>query len=424
MANPTPRKTATKAKSHQPPSPPKARPKTPRIRASHPPLKTIQMCGVNYKTAGANIRSRLEGAIPQAARFSNGSTKALIAAPQRLELLCCGGDGVKAVEEFRQALMPCQLSRHTYLYKGDQALSHLCRLATGLASPTAGDPATIRAVAGLKARTNSPLRFLLDYAGQTLERIKSETDLFLMPSSLAAAATTVIKEIFAEEPLNLSIAGGDNKGGTISGAGKTKATPKTTAKASLKKLGGASAEPTELASIGGYGKMLASHILQHRSNCRLRPISKHTHILLLASHWSGDRIARLANQNPLQPLLVLDATTPALGSSQMPRQSVFYFDLNDLEQRALNAASPQTVAAAEKVVTSMVRSYPNPTRLGELGALKRALARTALSHAPHTHHRGEAMASLANRLGSAFLNVAPNRRLMARKLTLALKQNQ
>ena len=415
MANLTPRKTATKAKP----------PKTPRIRASHPPLKTIQMCGVNYKTAGANIRSRLEGAMPQAARFSNDSTKALIAAPQRLELLCYGGDGVKAVEEFLQALMPCQLSRHTYLYKGDQALSHLCRLATGLASPTAGDPATIRAVAGLKARTNSPLRFLLDYARQTLERIKSETDLFLMPSSLVAAATTVIKEIFAEEPLNLSIVGGDNKGGTISGVGKTKATPKTTAKASsLKKLGGASTEPTELASIGGYGKMLASHILQHRSNCRLRPISKHTHILLLASHWSGDRIARLANQNPLQPLLVLDATTPALGSSQMPRQSVFYFDLNDLEQRALNAASPQTVAAAEKVVTSMVRSYPNPTRLGELGALKRALARTALSHAPHTHHRGEAMASLANRLGSAFLNVAPNRRLMARKLTLALKQNQ
>ena len=351
--------------------------------AKAPGLAELFMCGINHRTAGAKLRRRLSWGDDE----RNPKDAVLITAPGRLELLACGKKqfGRAREELFRRLAMAREikqstLAAHSYGISGEEALHHLCRLASGLDSPTPGDSSLPRAVKRAEAQS-AALAFLLDYATATGERVAAETELFLRPSTISAVAVAIAEEIFADgRQLAVGVWG--------------------------------DAEQDHAASLAAY--------MRHHKNWRFSGrVGVQTDILILSNKtFTADDLKRLVAKRPLAPLFIIDTATP---STELPNSdSVFYYDLNDLEQRALRSYPPQTIAAAEKLVEAAVRSYPHHHTIGDLGALRRSAKARAAALAAANPQLGkvELAQELATRMSAEFLAAAAprNRRRLAKRL--------
>ncbi len=105
-----------------------------------------------------------------------------------------------------------------YFYQGDQAASHLMRVAAGLDSMVLGEPQILGqlkeayAVADHAGVINSTLHQAFQYAFAAAKRIRTETAIGENPVSVAYAAVTLGKQIFASL---------ENKTALLVGAGET-----------------------------------------------------------------------------------------------------------------------------------------------------------------------------------------------------------
>lgn len=362
-----------------------------------PEIAEFFIGGINHRTAGGKLRSRLINPTsggPGAGGPGSGGEKpklgkaaAVITAPGRFELLAWGEKNFnRTLAEFlaRTAaasdLKASKLAAHCYRLRGIEALRHLCRLASGLDSPTPGETPLLQAVERVRVG-HSALKFLLAYAATVKKRVGRETGLFLRPATISAVAVAIAEEIFADEK-RLSVAGGNAAGGNAS-------------------------------SLLGY--------IRHHKNWRFsaKP-SKRTDILIIAAddNFTAAALTRLMAKRPLEPLFIIDAAIP---STELPTiDGVFYYDLNDLEQRALRASPPQTVTAAERLVAAAIRGYPRSQTTGILGELRRRTETraAAIALAAPGLEGVELAQRVAVKLTAEFLAAAglENRRKLAKKL--------
>ncbi|EKF74150.1 glutamyl-tRNA reductase [Alcanivorax hongdengensis A-11-3] len=172
--------------------------------------------GVNHTTADVELRERLAFSAEQAdvalsslRQVPGVREAALLSTCNRTELYCLveGGDiapdFVHWLAERRQ--LPCeQLSDALYQYQGEHALEHMMRVAGGLDSLVLGEPQILGQMREAYARAteagllNGELSRLFQEVFSVAKRIRTETGIGANPVSVAYAAVSFARHIFAD----------------------------------------------------------------------------------------------------------------------------------------------------------------------------------------------------------------------------------
>jgi glutamyl-tRNA reductase len=173
---------------------------------------TLQLIGVNHKTAPLDVRERL--AIPESkladamkrlVEHPGVSEGMILSTCNRVEILAQTQNGSGDLHAFVHnyfKVEPGKFEPHLYEYKEKDAVAHLFRVACSLDSMVVGEPqilgqvkeayATARAVGAV----NSQLDLLLTRAFAVAKRVRTETAVGSSSVSVASVAVELAKKIF------------------------------------------------------------------------------------------------------------------------------------------------------------------------------------------------------------------------------------
>lgn len=170
--------------------------------------------GVNHTTADVEIRERLAFSTQQAQaalaslRETPGVREAaLLSTCNRTELYCLTDDDCPDLVGWlaqRRSLGRDKLETVLYHHKGEQALEHMMRVAGGLDSLVLGEPQILGQMRDAYARAheagllNGELSRLFQEIFSVAKRIRTETGIGANPVSVAYAAVSFARHIFAD----------------------------------------------------------------------------------------------------------------------------------------------------------------------------------------------------------------------------------
>lgn len=170
--------------------------------------------GVNHTTADVEIRERLAFSTQQAQaalaslRETPGVREAaLLSTCNRTELYCLTDDDCPDLVGWlaqRRSLGRDKLETVLYHHKGEQALEHMMRVAGGLDSLVLGEPQILGQMRDAYARAheagllNGELSRLFQEVFSVAKRIRTETGIGANPVSVAYAAVSFARHIFAD----------------------------------------------------------------------------------------------------------------------------------------------------------------------------------------------------------------------------------
>ncbi|MGM0429273.1 MAG: glutamyl-tRNA reductase [Pseudomonadota bacterium] len=174
---------------------------------------TISALGINHKTASVDLREQvafsaeqLDTAL-QAVRNLQGVEEAVIVSTcNRTELYCRGevsGDLLLGWLTGFHSLSPDALENHHYLFQGEQAITHLMSVASGLDSLVLGEPQILGQVkqayqaAKRQASVGGILERLFQQTFRVAKTVRNETAVGQNAVSVAYAAVSMARHIFA-----------------------------------------------------------------------------------------------------------------------------------------------------------------------------------------------------------------------------------
>lgn len=173
----------------------------------------IIILGVNHKTAPVEIRERLAFADDAGAPFrelkkiSGCDEFCFVSTCNRVEVIFVSDSGEKTEQEIRNFLFAGRMSyeeagRYAYIFKGEQAISHLFRVGASLDSMIVGEPQILgqlkqayREAAAQKC-TGVILNRLLHKSFSVAKRIRTETEIGSSAVSISYAAVELARKIF------------------------------------------------------------------------------------------------------------------------------------------------------------------------------------------------------------------------------------
>jgi len=170
--------------------------------------------GINHNTAPVDIRERvafepqsMEQALKDARIVSEHQGVAILSTCNRTELYLETDQEPKRALEWLSnwhSLQESQLESISYLYKEQEAASHLMKVASGLDSLILGEPQILGqlksayAVALDAGTLSSGLHRTFQHVFSTAKRIRTETAIGKNPVSVAFAAVSLARQIFSE----------------------------------------------------------------------------------------------------------------------------------------------------------------------------------------------------------------------------------
>ncbi|MCK0154959.1 glutamyl-tRNA reductase [Alcanivorax sp. S6407] len=170
--------------------------------------------GVNHTTADVEIRERLAFSTQQAQaalaslRETPGVREAaLLSTCNRTELYCLTDDNCPDLVDWlaqRRSLGRDKLEAVLYQHRGEQAVEHMMRVAGGLDSLVLGEPQILGQMREAYARAheagllNGELSRLFQEVFSVAKRIRTETGIGANPVSVAYAAVSFARHIFAD----------------------------------------------------------------------------------------------------------------------------------------------------------------------------------------------------------------------------------
>ena len=189
----------------------------------------LTLLGINHNTAPVEIREKvafapeqLVAALRAAADAVKAEGVAILSTCNRTEIYLDGNSlEPSKVNQWLASwheLSLEQLSACTYQHDDKQAALHLMRVASGLDSMVLGEPQILGqlksayAVAEEAGTLNSGLHQTFQHSFSSAKRVRSETAIGQNPVSVAYAAVSLARQIFAEL---------DNKTALLIGAGET-----------------------------------------------------------------------------------------------------------------------------------------------------------------------------------------------------------
>ena len=175
---------------------------------------TIQLIGVNHRTAPLEVRERLaisEKRLPEAvqklAEHAGVEEAMIVSTCNRVELLtrCTnGGADLRGfVREFF-ATDAKEFDKHLYEYKDNEAIRHLFRVTSSLDSMVVGEPQILGqmkeayAVARALGTVNSQLDALVTRAFAVAKKVRTDTAVASSAVSVASVAVDLAKKIFGD----------------------------------------------------------------------------------------------------------------------------------------------------------------------------------------------------------------------------------
>lgn len=175
----------------------------------------ITLIGLNHKTAPLAVRERLfagcseEKILLTGLIAISGVREAMfISTCNRIEIVACIDGQDQAVQRLRDFLAasgnlsPQEAEKYLYVYRGEQAVRHLFRVASSLDSLVMGEAQILGQVKDAYRRaleTNSTgaiLNRLSHRAFRTAKRVRTETAIAVNPVSVSFAAVELAKKIF------------------------------------------------------------------------------------------------------------------------------------------------------------------------------------------------------------------------------------
>ncbi len=175
---------------------------------------TIQLIGVNHRTAPLEVRERLaisEKRLPEAvqklAKHAGVEEAMIVSTCNRVEILArCenGGSDLRGfIREFFAA-DPAEFERHLYEYRDNDAIRHLFRVTSSLDSMVVGEPQILGqmkeayAVARALGTVNSQLDALVTRAFAVAKKVRTDTAVASSAVSVASIAVDLAKKIFGD----------------------------------------------------------------------------------------------------------------------------------------------------------------------------------------------------------------------------------
>ena len=170
--------------------------------------------GVNHTTAELSLRERLtfeDGEVPEALRalleFPGVHEAALLSTCNRTEIYCLVEDESPDLAAWLARWHredTDMVRRSSYTYQGNRALRHMMRVAAGLDSQVLGEPQVLGQLRDAYARAHEygtvhgELAGLFQQVFSVAKQVRTETDIGANPVSVAYAAVSFARHIFAD----------------------------------------------------------------------------------------------------------------------------------------------------------------------------------------------------------------------------------
>jgi len=175
----------------------------------------LQILGINHKTAPVDIRERVvipESRVPDALT----NLKSLEGVQAGIIVSTCNRTEVYCETEFEQSAPLTQwlanfngfeqraIEKYTYHHQQEDAVHHALRVASGLDSMVLGEPQILGQLKSAYQASNDAgtlgihLDRLFQHTFSVAKQVRSETSIGSSPVSVAYAAVTLAKQIFAD----------------------------------------------------------------------------------------------------------------------------------------------------------------------------------------------------------------------------------
>jgi glutamyl-tRNA reductase len=178
-------------------------------------IMKLLACGINHETADLTVLEKLSftkdylaSSLRALLQDTRTEEAVILSTCHRTEFYCINGDAKSTINWlYHYKKLPEEsLKSHWYVYQQEQALRHLLRLASGLDSKILGEPQIFGQIK--KAYTlahslggvGSHFNRLFQYIFSVSKQVRGATDITVHPVSLAFAAVTCAKQIFAHLP--------------------------------------------------------------------------------------------------------------------------------------------------------------------------------------------------------------------------------
>ncbi len=183
----------------------------------------IYLIGLNYRTAGVEVRERfaltdhcspetwavpLRAAAPSAPDTTTLEEALILSTCNRVEILAVGqGDVPKLVLEAWAAAKGrsvTELAPYVYIHQGREAITHLFTVASSLDSMVLGEPQILGQLKGayrkatLAGTTKTIINRLLHKSFSVAKRVRTETGIAASAVSISYAAVELAKRIFGD----------------------------------------------------------------------------------------------------------------------------------------------------------------------------------------------------------------------------------
>ena len=189
---------------------------------------TLFAFGINHKTAPVEIREKvafapekLQAALKELTHSADIHEAAIVSTCNRTELYC-GVDSADAeaiIDWFRHYhnLDACDVDPYIYTHADTDAVQHILRVASGLDSLVLGEPQILGqikdayAIASEAGTIGRQLNRLFQHTFSVAKQVRTDTAIGASPVSVAFAAVSLAKQIFADlsEHTALLIGAGD-----------------------------------------------------------------------------------------------------------------------------------------------------------------------------------------------------------------------
>ena len=173
--------------------------------------------GLNHRTAPVDVRervafdsNRLDTALRDLLDHGGAREAAILSTCNRTELYCClkGEDGQQVVEWLGDyhLIRTADLQPYLYQHVDQRAVRHILRVASGLDSMVLGEPQILGQVKAAYHAANSAgalgsrLERLFQHTFAVAKQVRTDTRIGASPVSVAFAAVSLAKQIFADLP--------------------------------------------------------------------------------------------------------------------------------------------------------------------------------------------------------------------------------
>ncbi|HLU99697.1 MAG TPA: glutamyl-tRNA reductase [Acidobacteriota bacterium] len=345
----------------------------------------LVLVGLSHRTAPIEVREkvtfpegRLRPALLNLVQACESNEAMIVSTCNRVELITDGArnGSVERVKEFLysyHALQPPFLEKHIYVYREEELVRHVFRVASSLDSMVLGEAQILgqlkRAflLADTEGITGRSLKRLIPHAFFVAKRVRTETQIASSAVSVSSVAVELARKIFA-----------DLRGKTalLLGAGKmSELAAKSFMKSGVERVLVANRSPDRSQKLAArFGGTAVPY-------CEVDRYLLHADIVLVSTNADSFLIRRSQMEEVIwkrkySPIFLIDISVPRnVDPTVNEIENIFLYDIDDLQSVSSSNMEERTqeAALAEQIIDEEVANYLHYRSTQNLGPVMQRL---------------------------------------------------